>query len=349
MSEPRPDGPSRSPAATAPPRPRALHRGGAVALAALAVALGACGSPRPLSLDERPASRVAVPTSSTHYRDYGTAGDLAAALRWRPGAAVLVSAHRGAPPHGLPENSLAAFENALNHAPALIETDVRRTADGVLVLMHDETLDRTTTGTGRVDETTFETLRSLRLVTDDSLVTSFRVPTLAEALSWAEGRTALLLDVKSDVPYPALVAEIDRLDAADQAAVIVYSLADHLRLYGLAPGLVVSSTAETVADADALLAADLDLARVIAWTGVGPPDPDVVARLHAAGIRAQAGAYGPIDAEAAAAVTTEPYAALLVPGADVIGTDEIAAAALAARRANANTPRGVRPARPPGP
>ena len=329
------------------PRPaHSLGRGGVAALvAALAVALGACGSPRPLGLEARPADRVVVPTSSVHYRDYASAGDLAAALRWEPGAPVLVSAHRGAPPRGLPENSLAAFEHALNFAPALVETDVRRTADGVLVLMHDETLDRTTTGTGRVEDRTLGYIRSLRLVADDSLVTSFRVPTLAEALSWAEGRTALMLDVKSDVPYEALVAEIERLDAADQAVVIVYALADHLRLYALAPGLVVSSTAETPAAADALLASGVDLSRVIAWTGVGPPDPDVVARLHAAGIRAQAGAYGAIDAEAAARATTEPYAALLVPGADVIGTDEVAAAALAARRANANAPGGARPAR----
>ena len=331
-----------------PPRPALLaaaRRGGAGWLAvALAAALAACGSPRPLGIDERPADRVVVPTSSVHYRDFGTAADLAAALRWRAGAPVLVSAHRGAPTPGLVENSLSAFENALNYAPALIETDVRRTADGVLVLMHDETLDRTTTGTGRVEDRTLAYVRSLRLVTEDSVVTSFRVPTLAEALAWAEGRAVLLLDVKRDVPAEALVAEIDRLDAADQAVVIVYSLDDHLRLHALAPGLVVSSTAETVAAADALLAADVDLGRVIAWTGVGPPDPDVVARLHAAGIRAQAGAFGAIDAEARAGVPAEAYAALLVPGADVIATDNVRGAALAARQANANAPRGFRPA-----
>ena len=123
-----------------------------VLLSALAVALGACGSPRPLGLDERPTDRVRVPVSSVHYRDFDSADDLAAALRWTETAPILVSAHRGGPVPGLPENAVETFEYALNHAPALIETDVRRTADGVLVLMHDETLDRTTTGTGRVDD-----------------------------------------------------------------------------------------------------------------------------------------------------------------------------------------------------
>ena len=296
----------------------------------LAALLAACGSPRPVGLERRPADQVVVSTSSVHYRDFATADALAAYLRWRPGAPVLVSAHRGAPTPGLVENSVAAFENALNYAPALIEADVRRTADGILVLLHDETLDRTTTGTGRVDEATLAQIRELRLVTEAGLVTSFRVPTLAEALAWAEGRAVLLLDVKPDVPYPDLVAELRALDALDQAAVIVYSLDDHRRLAALAPDLVVSTMAETPAQTDALLAAGVDLDRAIAWTGVGVPDAAVVERLHAAGVRAQAGAFGAIDDAASPAA----YAPLLATGADVIATDNVPAAALAARRAN---------------
>lgn len=309
-------------------------------LAALAVAAGACGSPRPLDLAERPADRVAVPTSSVHYRDYASADALAEAFRWQPGAPVLVSAHRGAPVRGLPENALPTFEHALNYAPALIEADVRRTADGVLVLMHDETLNRTTTGTGRVDQATFAEVRRLRLVTADSVVTAFRVPTLAEALAWADGRAVLLLDVKPDVPYEALVAAIRQQGAADRVAVITYNLADHERLVALAPDLMVSVMAETVDDVGALLAAEVDLSRVIAWTGVGLPDPDVVARLHAAGIRAQAGAFGAIDAAATATSSSDPYAALLGTGADVIATDAVRLAALAARDANLTPRRG---------
>ena len=306
----------------------------ALFLLLLAVAATACGSPRPLGLDERPADRVRTPTSSVHYRDYGSAADLAAALRWTPSAPVLVSAHRGGPVRGLPENAVETFEYALNHAPALIETDVRKTADGVLVLMHDETLDRTTTGTGRVDEVTFAEIRRLRLVADDSVVTAFRVPTLAEALAWADGRATLLLDVKPDVPYSDLVAAIRQHGAADRVAVITYSLADHERLFALAPDLVVSATAETPADVTALLASPVDAGRVIAWTGVGVPDRAVVDALHAAGIRAQAGAFGAIDDAAYAASSPDPYGVILAAGADVISTDVVPLAALAARGAN---------------
>ena len=299
----------------------------------LAVAVGACGSPRTLTLEERPADRVAVPTSSLHYRDYDSADALAQALRWTEGAPVWISAHRGAPPHGLPENSLEAFENALNHGPALIETDVRRTADGALVLLHDETLDRTTTGTGRLDATTFAQLRRVRLVAD-SVVTPYRVPTLAEALAWAEGRAVLLLDVKRDVPAAELVAAIRQAGAADRVAVITYSLEDHARLAALAPELVVSATVETEEDLDALVASGLDLDRVIAWTGVGAPDPAVVAQLHALGVRAQAGAFGAIDNAARDQASPDPYRVLLDTGADVIASDRIALAGLAARQAS---------------
>ena len=303
------------------------------ALAATLLVAG-CGSPRPLTLTERPADRVAVPTSSVHYRDYATADDLAAATRWAPGAPVWVSAHRGAPPRGLVENSLEAFEYALNHTPALIETDVRRTADGALVMMHDETLDRTTTGTGRVDQTTFAQVRALRLVTPDSVVTSFRVPTLAEALAWAEGRSVLLLDVKPDVPFGELIAAIRQAEAEDQAAVITYSLADAERLHALAPDLLISVMAETVADVEALLTSSVPPDRMIGWTGVGVPDPEVVARLHAVGVRAQAGAFGAIDQAATEAMRPAPYAPLLQSGADVIATDSVPMAATAARNAN---------------
>ena len=135
-----------------------------------------------------------------------------------------MAAHRGGPVPGLPENAIETFENALNHAPALIETDVRQTADGVLVLLHDETLDRTTTGTGDLEDATLAEVRQLRLVADDTTVTSFRVPTLAEALAWAEARAVLLLDVKRGVDLGAVVAEVRRADAEDQVVVITNSL-----------------------------------------------------------------------------------------------------------------------------
>ena len=305
------------------------------ALVLAALASGCVGTrPRPLGLEQRPADRVAVPTSSLHYRGYADATALALALRYTTGAERLVSAHRGAPVEGLPENAVPTFEHALNYAPALIELDVRRTSDGVLVLMHDETLDRTTTGTGRVDATPFAAVRALRLLDVRGVMTSFRVPTLAEALAWAEGRAVVLLDVKADVPYPDLVAAVRAAGAENRVVVIVYSLDDHETLVALAPDLNVSATVETTADANALLAAGAagraDLARTIAFAGVGRADPAVVARLHAAGIRVQVGTF-PLDAAADAATNPATYTPFLDAGVDVIATDNIRSASEAVR------------------
>ena len=302
----------------------------------LALTLGACGTNREIGVDLEPPNRVPVPTSSVHYREYRSADDLAQATRWRAGAPIWVAAHRGGPVPGLPENALETFENVLNHAPALIETDVRRTADGTLVLMHDATLDRTTTGTGDLEDATFAEVRRLRLVADDTTVTAFRVPTLAEALAWADARAVLLLDVKPGVGFEDVVAEIRRANAEDRVAVIAYSLEAQRELFNIAPDLVVSASASTAEQVDALLTSGLDLERVIAWTGVGVPNAAVIERLHQAGIRAQAGAYGNIDTAAREATSPVPYAPILATGADVLSSDVVPLAALAARTANLN-------------
>lgn len=293
--------------------------------------------PRPLGLEQRPADRVAVPTSSLHYRGYADAAALARALRYTDGAERLISAHRGGPVEGLAENAVPTFEHALNYAPAFIELDVRRTPDGHLVLMHDESIDRTTTGMGRVDATPFAAVRAVRLLDVRGTLTSFRVPTLAEALSWAEGRAVLMLDVKQDVPYPEIIAAVRAAGAENRVVVIVYTLADHETVTALAPDLNVSSSLETVVDADALLAAGragrVDLSRTIVFAGVGRADPEVVARMHAAGIRVQVGTF-PIDAAADAATDPLVYMPFLEAGIDVLATDNVRSSAEAVRMFN---------------
>jgi len=295
---------------------------------ALATLLAACGTPRPVGLADRPADRVSVPTSSVHYRAFASSDALATYLRWTPEAPVLVSAHRGGPVPGVVENSLEAFENTLNVTAALIEMDLQSTKDSVLVLLHDETLDRTTTGTGLVSAQTLAEVRALRLVTADTLVTSFRVPTFSETLAWSEHRAILLLDVKPEIGFERVVAAVRRAGAEDRVVMIVYSLSDLLRVQRMAPDLNVSATITTEAELDELVASGADLNRVIVFGGVGVPDAGVVARLHEMGIRVQAGTFR-VDASA----TPETYTPFLEAGADVLSTDNVRAATLAAQRA----------------
>ncbi len=100
-----------------------------------------------------------------------------------------VVGHRGAA--GLePENTLRSLRRAIELGVDAVEVDVRLTRDRHLVIMHDETVDRTTNGTGRVDEMTLEEIRALDAGMGE------RVPTLEEVLSFVKGRVFLYVELK---------------------------------------------------------------------------------------------------------------------------------------------------------
>ena len=101
-------------------------------------------------------------------------------------------AHRGLHGGGRAENSLSAFSAAAD-AGFAIELDVRLSSDGVLMVFHDDTLDRMTGATGRVDAMTAKELSALKLgETEDT------IPTFSEVLSLVGGRVPLLVEIKED-------------------------------------------------------------------------------------------------------------------------------------------------------
>jgi len=123
------------------------------------------------------------------------------------GLVILIAAHRGGAALW-PENSLLAFGNALGLGVDAVETDVHMTADGEVVVIHDPTLDRTSTGRGAVADTTAPQLASARLKDRAGQPTGEPVPTLAQLLDrLASGRAQLLLEIKVDARgrrYPGI-------------------------------------------------------------------------------------------------------------------------------------------------
>lgn len=102
-----------------------------------------------------------------------------------------VIGHRGAA--GLkPENTLASFEHAIELGVDAVECDVHLTRDGRVAVIHDDTADRTTDGTGRIAEMTLAEIRALDAGDGQ------RVPTLEELLSAVAGRCGLLCEIKAD-------------------------------------------------------------------------------------------------------------------------------------------------------
>jgi len=134
-------------------------------------------------------------------------------------APMHIVAHRGlhTGPYGRsPENSLAAIQAAVDAGFERIEVDVRTTADGVPVLMHDSALVRTTDSRQLLPNLTAAQLRDVRLEDGSP------VPHLAEALPIAHGRAVLCLDVKHPVVAQPLLALLERLQVR-RGAVEVWS------------------------------------------------------------------------------------------------------------------------------
>jgi glycerophosphoryl diester phosphodiesterase len=158
-----------------------------------------------------------------------------------------VIAHRGDSAHR-PENTLAAFAGALAVGATLVELDVQLTADGQAVVLHDPTLDRTTTGRGDVRGLTLADVRSVSAGYPGRFGSAWvgeRVPTLAEALALLRDRARVLVEVKAEsVTDDAeggvearVVEEVRRAGMAEQVALISFDQRAIRRLGSLAPGM----------------------------------------------------------------------------------------------------------------
>lgn len=106
---------------------------------------------------------------------------------------VLVVSHRG-DWRNAPENSLQAFRNSIRMGVDMIEIDLKKTKDGHLVLMHDDTIDRTTNGTGMPSDYTLEEIRKFRLVNGLGRETNHCIPTLEEVLNLCKGKILINID-----------------------------------------------------------------------------------------------------------------------------------------------------------
>ena len=106
---------------------------------------------------------------------------------------VLVISHRG-DWRNYPENSIPAIESVIRMGVDVLELDLKLTRDSVLVLCHDKTIDRTTSGHGRVCDITYDSIRRCVLKTGHGVKTEYRMPTLREALEVCRDRIVVNID-----------------------------------------------------------------------------------------------------------------------------------------------------------
>jgi glycerophosphoryl diester phosphodiesterase len=147
-----------------------------------------------------------------------------------------------------PEDTLAAYRAAIALGADVVETDPRPTADGVIVNVHDTTLDRTTTGSGEVSKATYADIQKLAIRSDkfEGDFACERVPTLKEVLETCKGRALVLVDANKTDRVEALVDAI-RAAGALEWAVFDTDATDKIdRALAIEPRLMIMPRADTI-------------------------------------------------------------------------------------------------------
>ena len=268
-----------------------------------------------------------TPSSRLHVINPQNPQNLRELFRYGGESLHFVSAHRGGPQQNFPENCIATFENTLQHTFAIMEIDPRYTKDGVIVVHHDATLERTTTGKGRVAELTLQELKELRLKDTEGLVTEFQIPTLDEVLQWARGKTVLVLDQK-DVPAEVRARKIEEHRAEAYVMLIVYSFKDAQKCYELNKNIMMEVMIPNREKFYEFDETDIPWSNIIAFVGHTPPkDKELLQMIHAKGTCCMVGTSRNLDREfivnraSGTAPVEQRYRALLQCGVDVIETD----------------------------
>jgi glycerophosphoryl diester phosphodiesterase len=226
---------------------------------------------------------------------------------------IAVIGHRGGKALA-PENTLTAFRNAIRLGADYVEIDVRATRDGPLILMHDQTVDRTTDGSGAVRDLDFAAIR--RLDAGSKFASHYageKVPTLDEALELCRGKINIYLDHK-EAPVPQVLAALKKHRM--EKYVVIYAGVQVLQEWKrLAPQLPVMPSVPDryrreggIEAFRAELPAEVLDGNLVEWT------PELVAQAHAAGAKVYVDNLGTND-------NPEGFGKALAMGVDGIQTD----------------------------
>jgi glycerophosphoryl diester phosphodiesterase len=206
----------------------------------------------------------------------------------QPGDPALIAGHRG-DRSVAPENTMPALQSALDGSMVYVETDIRLTSDGVPVLIHDATVDRTTNGTGRVDSMTLSELQKLDAGSWHSRpFAGLRIPTLEEFLvALADSNKKAMLELKGawqpeDVATVAALVHEHSLHAR-----VVFASFDTDTLVALqvsAPELPRLVLTPTLPDDTVALIFEYGAIGVVTAPAAVERDPAVIERIHRAGL-----------------------------------------------------------------
>jgi len=228
---------------------------------------------------------------------------------------IAVIGHRGGRALA-PENTLAAFKNAIKLGADYVEVDVRATKDGKLVIMHDSTVDRTTNGKGAVKDLEFAAIRELDAGSKfSSEYAAEKVPTFDEVLDLCRGKINIYVDHK-EAPTSQVFDAI-RKHKMEKHVIIYNGVAGLKEWKKLAPGLPVMPSLPRlyrkengIADFMKVLPAEVLDGNLTEWT------KELIDQAHAAGAKVYVDNLGVND-------NPEGFRKAIMWGVDGIQTDHL--------------------------
>ncbi|WKK57648.1 glycerophosphodiester phosphodiesterase family protein [Sphingobacterium sp. BN32] len=234
----------------------------------------------------------------------------------------VISGHRGTIENHMPENSIPSMKEVLKHTVAIFEIDPRLTKDSIPVMVHDATLDRTTTGTGKVIDYTWADLKKLKLKDKQGQATKYKINTLDEMIIWAKGKTILNLD-KKDLPMEMTAEIIRKHDAYAWVWVTVHNV-EQARFYlEKNPKQYLSMHIKTQQDLDKFVQSGLPFNRMIVYIGpeIKAANQDMYKFFHEKGVMCMISSAPTYDKLLTKEERAEKFRAVFADGASILESD----------------------------
>jgi glycerophosphoryl diester phosphodiesterase len=262
-----------------------------------ALVLAACGDTAKAPVAAPPVPEAVIPETTPRVATVSSPENASALAVYfdcvRGAGGMLIAAHRGGPAPGFPENALETLENARQAGIGVFEIDINESRDGVLFLLHDQRLNRTTTGDGYVSDMSWEGISALKLIDNEGAKTAFSPPKLTDALLWAKQNNVILeLDRKETTSFRNIAAAVKAADVEDRVIFISYSDEEAGAISRAAPNSMLTAAAYGDRNIEKLRALGVKPQQLIAWTGTREPYPDAWARLREEGVEPAFGTLG---------------------------------------------------------
>lgn len=235
----------------------------------------------------------------------------------------IIMAHRMSPTEGFAENSLVTLKYNMERYPCSIqEIDVRITQDGIAILLHDNSIDRTTDGKGSIDKFTFAELQKFNLKdSKGNILSGEHIPLLEDALNIIKGKGVAMLDMKPGTDPEIMMDIIKKTNTFNDIIIICYSIDDAKKLNQKYPKLILALGFNSKEGIEKNKKSGLPYKNLIALVPGVIQDHSFYDSIRIMGIPISFGAQNKVDKEENA---TEIYKNLHKAGITILCTDSIA-------------------------